>query len=676
MRSTDPVLQPLHVGALTLKNRIYSTGHAPSGYLEAGRPGLRYELYHEEKAKGGLALTIIGGSSNVAPDSANVFDQIDSATDEILPFYRSISDRMHRHGTAIMVQLTHLGRRSKWDIDHWLPAVAPSGVRERAHRSFPKVIEPHEIARIAAAYGTAARRAKDGGLDGIEIAAMAGHLIDQFWSPRTNRRTDQWGGSLENRMRFSRLVLEEVRAQVGTDFVVGMRIPGDEGVAGGLGPADCIDIAVELAATEKIDFFSVVYGSGNTDRELAELIPVFGRPLGGNLAAAGAIRKEVNVPIFHAGRIADLATARHAVQAGYADMVGMTRAHIADPHLVRKLIDGDEDRIRPCVGASYCATRVETFCLHNPATGREASIPHTMPVTPIRRRVVVVGGGPGGLEAARGCAERGHDVVLLEASDRLGGQVLLAARGTRQAEKAGITAWLAQEVRRLGVAIRLQCYASAHDVRALDPDVVIVATGGVPDTGDLQGGELALSPWDVLARTPKPGRNVLVYDDHGGEQALTAAEWLASAGCQVELATPDRHVGNDVTGMIYPDYLAALYRHGAVLTADVTLSGIARRDGRLVATLVNAYTDTPVERIVDDVVIETGLTPVDELYLELQTGSSNGGQYDLDALLASRPQTHTADANGTYQLFRIGDAVAHRNIHAAVLDARRLALAL
>ena len=419
-----------------------------------------------------------------------------------------------------------------------------------------------------------------------------------------------------------------------------------------------------------------MYGSANTDRELAELIPVFGRPLGGNLAVAGAIRKEVDVPIFHAGRIADLATARYALEAGYADMVGMTRAHIADPHIVRKLTDGAEDQIRPCVGATYCASRVETFCLHNPATGREASIPQTLPPAPARRRVVVVGGGPAGLEAARSCAERGHDVVLLEASDRLGGQVLLAARGPRQAEKAGIIAWLAQEVRRLGVDVRLQNYAGADDVRALAPDVVIVATGGIPDAGDLPGGELALSTWDVLGRAPAGGRSVLVYDDHGGEQALTAAEWLASAGSQVELATPDRHVGNDVTGMIYPDYLAALYRHGAVLTTDVTLSGITRSNGRLVATLVNAYTDRSQERVVDDVVVENGLTAVDELYLELQAGSRNGGQHDLDALLGGRPQTRTANADGTYQLFRIGDAVAHRNIHAAVLDARRLALAI
>ncbi len=674
---TDPVLQPLVVNTLTLKNRLYSTGHAPSGYLVDGRPETRYALYHEEKARGGIALTIIGGSSNVAVDSANVFDQINAGNDRILPFYQDISERVHAYGTAVMIQLTHLGRRSRWDIGDWLPAIGPSPVRERSHRSYPKAIEEFDVRRIVRAYGEAVKRAQCGGLDGVELAAMAGHLIDQFWAPRTNQRQDGYGGSLRNRMRFAVDVLENVREQVGPSFVVGMRIPGDEGVKGGLTHEDCIDIATTLSRTGLVDFLSVVYGGANTDRELSGIIPPFGRPLGEHLDVAGALRKEVDVPVFHAGRIADLATARHALTAGYADLIGMTRAHIADPHIVRKLLAGQEEQIRPCVGATYCASRVETFCLHNPSTGREATIPQLVDRGPGGRRVVVVGGGPGGLEAARVSAERGHSVVLFEADSEVGGQVRMAARTGRHAEKLGITEWLARQVVSSGVQVRTNTYADADDVLALFPDIVVVATGGVPNTALAgTGAELVQSTWDVMSSAPPTGQRVLLYDDHGGEQAITAAERLASAGCVVELVTPDRMVAHDVGGTIYPDYFRILYAAGCVFTPDHLLVSVRRSGAELVAELVNAFTDDVVERTVDRVVVEQGTLPVADVYEQLVGRSANLGETDLDALVEGRRQEVRTNPGGTFQLFRIGDAVASRNIHAAIYDARRLCMHL
>jgi 2,4-dienoyl-CoA reductase-like NADH-dependent reductase (Old Yellow Enzyme family) len=215
---TDPLLAPFQLKNLRLRNRIVSTSHEPA-YAEDGLPKLRYQLYHEEKARGGIALTMIGGSANVALDSPSTFGQLYVGDDAIIPYFQQLADRVHAHGAAVMSQITHMGRRTRWDSGDWLPIVSPSPLREPAHRSFPKELEEFDIRRIVRAYGAAARRCRDGGLDGVEVSAHAGHLIDQFWSPRMNRRTDRYGGSFDNRLRFAFEVLAEVRGSVGDDLV-------------------------------------------------------------------------------------------------------------------------------------------------------------------------------------------------------------------------------------------------------------------------------------------------------------------------------------------------------------------------------------------------------------------------------------------------------------------------
>jgi len=669
----DPLLQPLTVNGLQLRNRVYSPAHAPTGYLENGVPGERYVAYTEAKARGGAALTIVGGSSNVSVDSADVFSNFYCGGREILPFYRSLSERVHAHGSGVMVQITHLGRRSKSDVVGWLPTVAPSVVREHAHRSYPKEMEDFDFSRIVADYGTAAALAREGGLDGIEVAALAGHLIDQFWSPRTNHRTDEYGGSLENRMRFGFEVLREVRRQVGHDFVLGVRLPGNEWAAGGLDSDDGIAIATSLADSGLVDYLSIIVGGGETTRELADLIPGFGRPLGAGLDVVKGIKGRVSIPVFHAGRIADVSTARHAIDSGAVDMVGMVRAHIADPDIMVKVQRGEEDRVRPCVGASFCLGTAGTYCIHNPSTGREQVLPHTVSKTDSPRKIVVVGAGVAGLEAARVSAERGHDVVLLEASDRYGGQLSVLSRTRRQSEKLAIVDWLVGELGHLGVQRRLNSFAEAQDVLDLQPDVVITATGGLPNL-DLPGGggDHVVSAAEALGQRLPEAARVVVFDDDGGEAALTVAEALAERGAKVELITPDPNVGVDVAPILMPDYLAALYRLGVVVRPDSMVDSVSREAAEFVVSTRNVYTDEVGQTRADMVVVDRGTLPFDDLYKELRPDSTNRGQLDLAAFVEGREMDVDTNSTGRYQLFRIGDAVSHRGIHGAVLDARRL----
>ena len=534
MTRYQALLQPFRLKHLQLRNRIMSTSHEPA-YAEDGRPGLRYRLYHEEKAKGGIALTMIGGSAVVAPDSPPAFGNLHLFDERIVADLEALAGAVHAHGAAVMCQITHLGRRTYWNRADWLPVLAPSPVREPAHRSFPKAMEDHDIRRVVRAYGAAARRCREGGLDGIEIEAY-GHLLDAFWSPATNRRTDDYGGPLENRMRFGLEVLAEIRAQVGNDYIVGIRMVVDEDMAGGLGREEGLEIARRLVATGMLDFVNVIRGHIDTDEGLSHVIPGMGTPAAPHLAFAGEVRAALGVPTFHAARISDIATANHAIGEGLIDMVGMTRAHMADPHIVAKLVRGEEARIRPCVGVGYCIDRIyeggEALCLHNPATGREATMPHVIARSHgPARKVVVVGAGPAGLEAARVAAARGHSVVLFEAAPEPGGQVRLAAALARRREIIGIVDWLASEIAQPGVDLRCNALAGAADVLAEAPEVVVIATGGVPNTAFLTEGEdLAVTSWDILGGQAPPAREVLLFDDNGAHPGAPApSSWPGPA---------------------------------------------------------------------------------------------------------------------------------------------------
>jgi len=676
MTTSDPLLQPFQLKNLTLRNRIMSTAHEPA-YSEEGMPKDRYRLYHEEKAKGGIALTAIGGSTNVSLDSPAVFGNLDAGSDDILPWFQKLADGVHANGAAVMCQITHLGRRTAWNTGDWLPIVSPSMVREPAHRGFPKEIETFDINRIVKDLGAGARRCKEGGLDGVELEAY-GHLTDSFWSPRTNNRTDGYGGSLENRMRFSLEVLEEMRMQVGDDYIMGIRMVVDEDAKNGITREEGFEIARRLVATGLIDFINVIKGLVESDETLSHVIPNMGTPAAPHLEIAGALKAEHDIAIFHAARINEIATARHAISEGLLDMVGMTRAHFADPHIVNKLARGEEDRIRPCVGAGYCIDRLyeagDALCTHNPATGREATMPQVIaPTDGPKKKIVVVGAGPAGLEAARVSASLGHSVTLFEAADRAGGQVIIASKLPRRREIIGIVDWLAAEVDHLGVDLRYNLFAEANDVKAENPDIVVIATGGLPNASFLNAGDdLVVSSWDILSGQVTPASDVLLYDDHGQHQALSTAEFVAGVGSKLEIITPDRAIGQETGGLNYPAYFKALYEKRVQLTCNFRMTGVEKDGNQLVATLFNEYDKSTSERRADQVIVEHGTLPMDELYFDLKDGSSNQGEVDLTALIKGTPQTLHNNPEGAYQLFRVGDAVASRNIHAAIYDALRL----
>ncbi len=674
--SNDPLLQPFQLKHLTLRNRIIVTAHEPA-YPEDGMPKGRYRAYTVERARGGVALTMTAGSAAVSRDSPPVFNNLLAYKDEIVPWIREMTDAVHEQGAAIMIQLTHLGRRTRWDKGDWLPILAPSHHREAAHRAFPKKIEDWDVERIIKDFADAAERMKAGGMDGVELEAY-GHLIDQFISPLTNELEEPYGGALDNRMRFCFDVLKAIRKRVGVDFILGVRYTADECLPGGTGKAEGLEISRRLKESGLIDYLNVIRGHIDTDPGLTDVIPIQGMASAPHLDFAGEVRAATHFPIFHAAKIQDVATARHAIAAGKVDMIGMTRAHMADPHIVRKIIERREDDIRPCVGANYCLDRIYqgglAFCIHNAATGREETMPHKIAKSDVRKKVVIVGAGPAGLEAARVASERGHDVVVFEAASNPGGQIRLTARSERRREMIGIIDWRMTQCEKRGVVFHFNTWADQDIVLAENPDVVIIATGGMPHTEVLsKGNELVASSWDIISGDVKPGTNVLVYDDAGDHAGLQAAEIIAKAGGKVEIMTPDRSFAPEVMAMNLVPYMRSLQKLDATFTVTYRLEAAEKRGNQIIAHVGSDYGGVSRQRVVDQIVVNHGTIPLDDLYFELKPGSKNLGEVFYDALLSGLPQSVERNPESTYQLFRIGDAIAARNTHAAIYDGLRLA---
>jgi dimethylglycine catabolism A len=643
---------PIRVGGLTLRNRIFSTGHAEA-MAEEGKPGPRLRAYHEGKARGGCALTIFGGSSSVHPSSpASAWNMPANHDDSIIPAYRAMAEAIHRHGAHVFTQLTHMGRRAQSDNESWHVLLAPSQIPEKVHREIPHEMDADQIAMIVRAFGDAVRRCREGGLDGVELSFAHNHLVDQFWSPIFNQRTDEYGGSLDNRMRFGFEVLREIRRQVGQDYVVGARISGDEFTDGGLTAEDMGEIAHRLAASGLVDFLSIIGGAAHSFALQAGAVPNMSYPNAVYVPLATAIKHAVpEIPIFHATRIVDPVHADQILADGSIDVVGMTRALIADPDMPRKAREGRLDEVRQCVGANEgCIDRIyqgkPVTCIQNPGAGREAELGGDLAPAATRKRVVVVGGGVGGLETARVAALRGHRVVLFEKGRELGGQVLVAARTPARADYAGIVRFLVRQVERQGVDCRLSVEADVDAVLAESPDAVVVATGSHAHVPALPGldGKHVVTDRDVLLGRAEVGERVVVVDDVHTQQALSTADYLLEQGRRVEVVSRLFYPGQDVgITSIVPLY-TRLFSKGVVFTPHTDLVAV---EGSTVV-VANVYTGEE-RRIegVDTVVLSMGARSTDGLYR---------------ALRGRVPALHA-----------VGDCVAPRGVHHAILEGTRVA---
>ena len=580
-----------------------------------------------------------------------------------------------------MCQVSHVGGRGEAYAGAGLPPIGPSPVRETLHRAFASEMDERDIARVVADFADAAARCKEGGLDGIETFTGA-HLIGQFLSPATNRRTDRYGGiageplplradgargdpQARRRRLHRRHALRHRRGRPQTPQLRGW--PRHRRHLRGSGYRRLLQRDLRPHRHRAQARGGLHAGHGRL-------------PEAPFLARAGAFKQRVGLPVFHATRITSLETARHAIRAGLLDMVAMTRAHIADPDLVAKLARGEAERVRPCVGATHCMSALRPTCVHNPSTGHERELPHAIAPAAETLRVLVAGGGPAGLEAARVCAERGHAVRLCEASARLGGQVLLAAQASWRRELTGIVDWRARELDRLGVDVRLDApvapEAVAPEAAARDIDIVIVATGGVPDLAWIEGAAHCTSVWEVLSGAAAAGEDAIVYDGTGRHPALTAAEAIRAAGGSVAFFGLDGHLAMEMAYSEQVIWRRRTYELGIEPRLDRRLERVERAGNGLRVTFRNELTDEAEVHETGRIVVEHGTRPADALFHGLAPRSANGGAVDQRALLAGEPQPEGEGEAGSesrgFRLFRIGDAVSSRNIYAAVLDAFRL----
>jgi 2,4-dienoyl-CoA reductase (NADPH2) len=638
------IWSPLQLGPVTVRNRIVFSAHL-TNYAQDGLPTEQHAAYYAARAAGGAGL-IITEEHSTHPTDWPYEKLIHGFHPEVVPGYRRITEAVHRHRVPIFAQINHNGGQAS-SMYSRLPVWAPSPVADPLFREVPKAVDTAEIAEIVASYGRVAEHCAEGGFDGIELQCSHSSIVRGFLSPATNRRTDDYGGSLANRARILLEIVASVRSAIGPDLALGVRICGDELIEGGTTIDDAVAVAGMVEASGQVDYINTSIGVATASLFMIEASMHI--PPGYSMYIPSAIRKAVDLPVVGVGRFKDPLQAERALSEGHCDLVGVVRGQIADPDFVAKARAGYTDDTRLCLSCNQeCVGRMGLNrwlgCIENPRTGREAlGVGEARPVS-VGRRVLVVGAGPAGLQAAIAAARNGHHVTVLEKDAQAGGQVRLAATVPNRAEFGDLVRNQLHECGRLGVEVEYGVEVTVDEVRRRRPDTVVVATGSVPDRpwwapGDA---EWIVDVRDVLDGSAHPTGTVLVLDELGFHHATSVAELLADRGCQVEVVSPGMVVGQDLgVTLDLENWWIRAEAKGIAQSTELVPMGV---EGH-VLNLQHHPSGQMQTREPDWIVLAVPSTPADALYHELRAAG--------------------VDAE------RVGDAVAPRRAHAAVIDGER-----
>jgi 2,4-dienoyl-CoA reductase-like NADH-dependent reductase (Old Yellow Enzyme family) len=650
---------PLKIKNVTIRNRVLITGHGT--FMHGGRsddPGAI--AYLAEKAKGGCGMIVVEVAS-IVPRYNGLFNVMDES---VIPGFKKMTQAVHEHGAKIMLQVGHVGRQA---LPGQRMSWAASGIPCRIwdwRPITPKEDEIEDIKANVAAWGKGAKIARESGFDGVEIHSLYGnYYLAGYLSPYSNKRTDEYGGSLENRMRIVYEVIDSVRKRVGDDYVVGIQVNGDDYTPSGLDFEEWKEVARLVDETGKIDYMTIKAGTYWVPNMI---IPDMQHPLGLWVPLASGVKEIVNnAYVFTVGRINDPVFAEKVLEDGHADMVGMTRAQIADPELANKAKEGRLEDIRPCVAClDGCIAGVyegKFSCVHNPAAGRELEYGiGTLKPAKTVKKVVVVGGGPGGLKVAETAARRGHQVTLYEKRHQLGGQVRIAAKGPSREELEGITRYLSRQAEKLGVEIHCDTDVTADMLLKTVADVVVMATGSSPRRQSLTGyppfdpdnpetkgidQENVLTSWDILEKGVETGPQVLVADDgEGSWKGVSIVELLLDQGKQVEMISPLDMFGFDIFAGNRRPMLRRILKKGPVFTPYTMIKEI--NGSTVVVYNIYSREERTIENV-DTVVMAYFHKPNDELYFAVK--------------------------GKVKELYRIGDCLAPRMIGDAIREGEDVA---